>query len=518
MDNNLSFPLPENKNRDNLVKELGSHFSLRVKVPVNTNIVLYDTFDWRLFNKSLVLFGDGTRLNLRKLSDYKVIESVNVSAPPMYVWNLPESRLKEQLTDIVEIRAMLALVKLYTQSTVYRVLNEDEKTVVHLDFEEIRLTPNKNAPVFYAGVILKPVKGYGKEAEQLTGVLTQLGLIPAGPEELYRSAMTAAGKTPGNYSGKMKLKLDPAMRSDEATKVILRQLLDVIKTNEEFVKRDIDTEFLHDFRVAIRRTRSALSQIRYVFPAETTNHFKQNFAAIGRISNQLRDLDVYLLDEETYRAMLPDVLQQDIDPLFNYLRQKRAVALQDVIDGLNSFDYAWALKEWEAFLDAPPEESETAINAATPIIDLARQRIYKRYRRIVKAGRRILKDTQDEQLHNLRIECKKLRYLMEFFAGLFPPKKIDVLIKQLKNLQNNLGDFNDLCVQEEYLLNIASEIPITGAQSRKTMLAIGGLVETLDKRRAVVKGEFAQTFTAFAAPKNKKLFKELFAAPKGATK
>jgi len=292
----------------------------------------------------------------------------------------------------------------------------------------------------------------------------------------------------------------------------------VIKSNEEYVKQDIDTEFLHDFRVSIRRTRSALSQIKYVFSAEATEHFKQNFATIGGISNQLRDLDVYLLDEQTYRAMLPAVFQQDIDPLFDYLRQKRSISLQDVIAGLNSFDYSRVLKEWGAFLNTPAEESETAVNAAMPIINLARQRIYKRYRNIVKVGQRILKDTQDEQLHALRIECKKLRYLMEFFASLFPPKKINTLIKQLKNLQNNLGDFNDLCVQEEYLLNIASEIPVTGGKSDKILLAIGSLVETLDKRRAAVRGEFAQTFTTFAAPENKKLFKELFTTSKEAAK
>ena len=518
MGNNLNFHLPEESNRENLVEEISAHFALRIRVPVNKNIVLYDTFDWRLYNKSLVLFGDGTRLYLRKLSKNDVIESVDVSAPPMFVWSLPEGRLKKQLTSIVEMRAMLALAKLHTLSTVYRVLNEDDKTVVYLDFEEVRLTPNEAAPVFYTGVQLKPVRGYNEEAKQLDGILTELGLTPVGPEELYRSAMATAAKTPGDYSGKMKLKLDPTMRSDEATKIILRQLLDVIKINEEYVKRDIDTEFLHDFRVAIRRTRSALSQIRYVFPAETTNHFKQNFAAIGKITNELRDLDVYLLDEQTYRAMLPAALQPDIDPLFDYLRQKRADALQDVIAGLNAFDYVWAIREWEAFLDAPPEESDTATNAAMPVIDLARQRIYKRYRRIVNAGQRILKNTEDEQLHALRIECKKLRYLMEFFASLFPPKKINSLIKQLKKLQNNLGDFNDLCVQEEYLLNIASEMPVTDNQSRKTLLAIGGLVETLDKQRVVVKGEFAQTFKTFTAPENKKLFKELFAASKEAAK
>ncbi len=121
MSNNFNFHLPENSNRENLVEEISLHFALRVRVPVSKNIVLYDTFDWRLFNKSLVLFGDGTRLNLRKLSEYNVLECVDVSSPPMFVWNLPESPLKERLTPLVEMRAMLALVKMYTHSTVYRV-------------------------------------------------------------------------------------------------------------------------------------------------------------------------------------------------------------------------------------------------------------------------------------------------------------------------------------------------------------------------------------------------------------
>jgi len=62
-------------------------------------------------------------------------------------------------------------------------------------------------------------------------------------------------------------------------------------------------------------------------------------------------------------------------------------------------------------------------NAAVPIIDLARKRIYKRYQRVVSDGDYILTHTQDELLHALRIECKKLRYLMEFFASLFPKKE-----------------------------------------------------------------------------------------------
>ena len=41
--------------------------------------------------------------------------------------------------------------------------------------------------------------------------------------------------------------------------------------------------------------------------------------------------------------------------------------------------------------------------------------IWKRYRKVCKLARSITPDTPDEIVHDLRIDCKKLRYLMEFF-------------------------------------------------------------------------------------------------------
>ena len=103
---------------------------------------------------------------------------------------------------------------------------------------------------------------------------------------------------------------------------------------------------------------------------------------------------------------------------------------------------------------------------------------------------------------------------MEFFASLFPRKKANTLIEQLKNLQDNLGDFNDLCVQQEYLLNITAELPASQRQVNKTLVAIGSLIETLNHEKTSVKDAFAKTFTDFAAPANQELFQELFAAKK----
>jgi CHAD domain-containing protein len=212
--------------------------------------------------------------------------------------------------------------------------------------------------------------------------------------------------------------------------------------------------------------------------------------------------------------MLPVALQENIMPLFTYLRGRRAETLQEVIDGLNSTEYARILRDWESFLNAPLPDALAAPNAARPVFDLSSQKIYKRYRSIVKGGKRILENTEDDLLHALRIECKKLRSLLEFFTSLYPRKKISILIKQLKILQDNLGDFNDLCIQEKYLLNIAGEFPVRDAAARQTLVAIGSLVEALDESKKVVKGDFAETFTHFASSSNRGLFRELFKKPR----
>jgi CHAD domain-containing protein len=114
-------------------------------------------------------------------------------------------------------------------------------------------------------------------------------------------------------------------------------------------------------------------------------------------------------------------------------------------------------------------------------------------------------------LHVLRIHCKKLRYLMEFFASLFHPEAINSLIDQLKRLQDNLGDFNDLRVQEEYLLNVAKQLPVSRGQTERILLAIGSLVGALAGDRKIVRNAFAQAFAGFSAPANRELFENLFA-------
>ena len=205
-------------------------------------------------------------------------------------------------------------------------------------------------------------------------------------------------------------------------------------------------------------------------------------------------------------------MRDDIDPLFDYLRNKRSKALKQVIRSFRSNKYRRILQGWEKFLKEPQKDAPTTSNADLSILTLAQKRIYKQYGSIVNASNRILENIDDEKLHSLRIECKKLRYLMEFFSCLFPYKKMNVLIAQQKKLQNKLGDFNDLCVQQEYLLNISEELSATTKKNKRVLVSIGCLIGALDREMRVVKKSMFKTFTNFVSPTSERLFRELFAS------
>jgi CHAD domain-containing protein len=480
--------------------------------PIFEQLSIYDTFDWRLYSKSLALFSVGSRFTLRDLADGKTAVQLEMDEAPQFVWDMPPGLLRAKLSPILSMRALLLMANITHQTTVYRILNDDEKTVVWVIFEAYSPISNGEIPLLHL-LTVKPVRGYVKAESRLVNLCQQQN-FKAIDGEIIPMLLTACGHEPGSYSAKLNIDLKPDMRADTATNIILRYLFQVMKMNERYIKQDIDTEFLHDYRVSVRRTRSALSQIKAVFPEEQTERFKQDFKFISKLSNQLRDLDVYLLAEEDYKAHLPEFLQKDIDPLFEYLQSKREDALAAVVTGLESAEYRRIVQDWEMFLEEPPVKDKTAVNASLPILELAQNRIYKWYRRIIKDGNIILKDDQDEYMHALRLDCKKLRYLMEFFATLFPPDTISLLIRQLKELQDNLGDFNDFCVQETYLLRVGREMPIKGQASHDALIAIGCLVGALHQRREQVKSEFADAFNAFASSKNEAMFVELFAPTK----
>jgi hypothetical protein len=260
MRNNEKFNLPDGFDEQKFMRGLADQYAIKKTPAISERITFYDTFDWRLFNKSLVLYASANKLLLRKLAKSEFLHQADITAFPVFIWDFPEGKLKKQLAPVIKMRALLKLVEVHSRITPYLILDQNQKTVVRLAYEEIRPSRNKNTPALAAYWWLKAVRGYPKYSRNLAKHFEGSGLTINEKEDLFFNALEIVNKKPGSYSAKVAIKLDPDMRSDDATKVILQFLLNVMRINAANLENDFDTEILHDFRVAIRRTRSALGQ------------------------------------------------------------------------------------------------------------------------------------------------------------------------------------------------------------------------------------------------------------------
>jgi CHAD domain-containing protein len=479
----------------------------------------YDSFDWRIHRSGGTYQTSGfgpSRVHLWRETAGRVRHRLRHPGDPGFAADLPPGALRSQLAAVLSIRRLLPLVTSSLRVRTIAVLDDEEKTTVRLCIERGASSPPEGGELhdLEPRVTIAPVRGYDSERMRLAGFLSEeCGLLPDAAGELAH-ALEPLGRVPGDYTSKFGLTLDPEMPARDAARAIHLSLLNVVLRNEEGTRRDLDSEFLHDFRVAIRRTRSALTQIREVYPALDVERFKEELRWLFIETGPKRDLDVYLLKMEVYKEALPEEIRADLDPLEEFIERKQKLAHDRLVAVLDSERYRCLLEDWRAFLEEAPAGSLLARNAERPVREVASERIWGIYRRMVKRGRAIDDDSSALVLHDVRIRGKKLRYLLEFFRSLYPEEAIGWLVAELKRLQDNLGDFNDYQVQSQSLQRFAAEMAEEGSASVRTHLAMGRLLAHLDAGQAAERSRFAKRFDGFASPENRRTFARLFSPGK----
>jgi CHAD domain-containing protein len=482
----------------------------------------YDTFDWLAFDAGGAVeerLDQGRRQLLwHDLRGGRPSLAQPLDVDPGFAADLTPGPVRDGLRPVVGVRRLLPLVEVRSTVEVLRLLNDDDKTVVRLEIEQNRFVDSVrerqgNLSVRFR---LRPLRGYREELRQTLHVLEEHIGLSAARNPLVLEALAAAGRKPGDYSTKLKFRLDPAQRADATVKEILLHLLDTIEANVPGTRANLDSEFLHDLRVAVRRTRSALTQVKDVFAPEVVAQYKERFAWVGQVTGPVRDLDVYLLDFDDYRDSLPESLRPHLDPLRDFLLAHYGEAQSTLAAHLGSARFHDLLQDWRAFLETPVPERSALKNAMRPTKAVADGRIWRMYRRVRREGRAIGAASPPQDLHELRKSCKKLRYLMEFFASLYPPDELRQLVKLLKALLDNLGKFQDLAVQADHLWELARTMRAEGSAGTDTLLTMGVLVGDLLNRQRAARQAFAATFTGFDEKQNHVLFRSLFATSGGA--
>lgn len=288
---------------------------------------------------------------------------------------------------------------------------------------------------------------------------------------------------------------------------VVERMLEIARGNEPGIIADTDPEFLHEYRIRLRTVRSVLTQLRGVYPAEPIRAEAAEMAAFARATGRLRDLDVHLLAHDEYEDLLPETLRDGLREMFADFERMRVEEHQRVCAHLQSTAYRRRMETSRA-LFALPDALPESKHSREPIREVVSHRIYRRYRRIAKLARSIDMDSPNQALHDLRIQGKKLRYLLELFGELYEPADMARLLKRLRRLQNRLGRFNDCTVQQASLR--AYWVDPGLSHSPELALSLGGLLGALYREQLHQRKRSLNALSSVRDGTAKSLFKHTF--------
>jgi CHAD domain-containing protein len=476
-----------------------------------------DTFDWRLYRAGLVLEYEQAnragRLLLSEGGSVQAEQPVTGWRPrrPVLAENLPPGPVRDRIVKLTSPRALLPVVKAVGTVSVTRLLNADGKTVARLIVDESTVTGAHLTVELPPRLAVAEVRGYPGQARRAARLLADAPGVTPASQPLFTVALDALGRHPGDYSSGVDAEITAAMPASVAVAALLLRLLDTMELNVDGVLRDIDTEFLHDLRVAVRRTRSALKLLGDVLPAGLAEHYATEFKWLGDLTTPTRDLDVHLLGFGAMAGHLADGSAADLEPFRAFLLRRRAREFRRLSAALRSPRFRAITDGWRKAL----LEVRDARRPRKPITaaQLAVSRTGRTFRRVVARGGAITAASPPESLHDLRKRCKELRYLLEFFAPLYDPLVYRKVLSDLKQLQDCLGEFQDSQVQREEIHAMADAMVAERAVPAATLLAMGEVAAWLAISQAEAREDFAQRFVKFAGPAGQQRVQILLAEP-----
>jgi CHAD domain-containing protein len=469
--------------------------------------VWLDTFDWRLYRSGLTLeqvsTSAGTQLTLTG-RDGAVLAAEQAGGRqnggraavspkwPGKIDSLPAGPLREHLGPVVGVRALAPVARAVSVIREQPAVNSDQKIVARVVIDHMSVSyPVPMTPPVRLRVTA--LRGYQPQALKLAQTLAATPGIAAATQPALEAALTAADRRPGDYSSKIDVELAPQMPAAAALATVLTALLDTLEANVDGTIRDVDVEFLHDLRIAVRRTRSALKLAGRVLPAGTTGSYRPEFKWLGDLTTPTRDLDVYLLEYPAMAASLVAGTPAELQPFHDCLARQRAAAQRQLSRGLRSARFRRLTTSWRDTLALPaPRRRPTAARFAAGRIELAHQRV-------LRQGAAITASSPPEALHNLRKRGKELRYVLEIFGSLYDPAQLWQAVRELKGLQDCLGEFQDTQVQHDKIKAFAAEMMAARTAPAPTLLAMGEIAVGLMIRQRQARSEFGGRFRDFAS-------------------
>lgn len=422
-----------------------------------------DTFDWKLLRRGLTLRlrrvnGKNfyTLKNLGKIADGRAerreIESEvkqNVRDPA----DVSSEEILREIADIIYPRRLMGQLAVRTEREPCNVISPDG-TEAQIGFDSAGFQargfnkPHRANRLFEMEIELQ--KGTPVGLESIATKIAKTFDLPPSPKSKLETAIERLGIQFPAKNPPTALVVKGDDRFDVAAQKILSFQLSRLQENIPGVAADIDTEFVHQARVATRRMRSMIRLFKGAIPERSAIYFAEELFWLASLFGAVRDLDVFMLNLPKFLAEIELAPQKVRGILLRQIQEERHLLLADLKAGLASARWRIFSLRLSTFANRKPAIHPLAPLALTTVDKIAPSIISARFEGAIKRGNMLLIKPKLKNYHKLRIEFKKLRYASEFFNSAFGDR-LDPFIAEVVKIQDCLGELQDTVFTKELI-------------------------------------------------------------------
>jgi CHAD domain-containing protein len=216
--------------------------------------------------------------------------------------------------------------------------------------------------------------------------------------------------------------------------------------HDPVVRLDVDPEGVHQARVATRRLRSDLRTFKSLVESGFASGVRDELKWLAAILGEVRDGDVLL---ERLRGRVAELREEERDTaagVLATLEQDRNDAHARLLEALHSARYVKLLELLVGAANAPV----LLEGADAPAADVVPGLVRRPWHALAKRAKRLGESPSDEQLHEIRIRTKRVRYAADAVAPVVG-KQARSFARAAAGLQEALGDLNDAVVAARWL-------------------------------------------------------------------
>ncbi len=376
-----------------------------------------------------------------------------VSNAPPVAW--PESQARELALRLSDGQPLEELFVIHQHRSV-REVKQGRRRVGLASLDVVEVEVGERTATFHELEIELSPTGTLEDLQALGELLTPYQLEP---QTLSKFERALALREQPVEPKPPKKKKHPGVRADEsmadAGRKILRFHFERMLANEEGTRAGADIEALHDMRVATRRQRAAFRIVAPYFKRKAIRAFQKELRVLAGHLGAVRDLDVLIEASQTYESSLSPETAGVFQPLLENWGQQRNLAREKLLTYLNGAGYQTFKENYNKFLSSTEAGVKKSAADVPPRPSLVRHilpaEIWSHYSKL-RAYETMLDWATLDTLHALRIDGKRLRYLLEFFSEALNPA-IAEAIEAIVALQDHVGELHDIDVAIGLLRN-----------------------------------------------------------------